>query len=68
MMNYEKDFSQKGEIKNTTWFAQFNSQIKSHKRLDKSQNSFFRGKHKGQNSFAYLKNKRTYLDKTNILH
>ena len=68
MMNYEKDFSQKGEIKNTLWFAQFNSQIKSHKRLDKPLNSFCRGKYKGQNSFTYLKKKRTYLDKTNILH
>ena len=57
MMNYEKYFSQKGEIKNTLWFAQFNSQIKSHKRLEKPQTSFWRGKHKGQNSFTYLKKK-----------
>ena len=53
----KKTSREKGEIKYTLRFAQSNSQIKSHKtkRLGKSVNSAFRGKRKGQNSFAYLK-------------
>ena len=59
---------EKGEIKGTLGFAQSNSQIKSDERLIKSLNSAFRGKHKEPNSFSYLKNKGTYLDRTKILY
>ena len=65
---YEKDFSQKGEIKGTLGFAQSNCQINSDERLIKSLNSAFRGKHKDQNSFTYLKKKGIYLDRTKILY
>ena len=64
----KKTSHKKGEIKGTLGFAQSNSQIKSDERLIKSLNSAFRGKHKDQNSFTYLKNKGTYLDRTKILY
>ena len=64
----KKTSHKKGEIKGTLGFAQSNSQIKSDGRLIKSLNSAFRGKHKDQNSFTYLKNKDTYLDRTKILY
>ena len=65
---YEKDFTRKGEIKGTLGFAQSNTQIKSDERLIKSLNSAFRGKHKDPNSFSYLKNQGTYLDRTKVLY
>ena len=64
----KKTSREKGEIKGTLRFAQFNPQIKSDERLSKSLNSAFRGKHKDQNSFTYLKNNGTYLDGTKILY
>ena len=64
----KKTSRKKGKIKGTLGFAQSNSQIKSDERLIKSLNSAFRGKHKDQNSFTYLKNKGPYLDKTKILY
>ena len=64
----KKAFHKEGEIKDILRFVQSSSQIKSDERFGKSLNSAFRGKHKSQNSFAYLKNKGTYLDRTKVLY
>ena len=64
----KKTSRKKGEIKGTLVFAQSNSQINSDERPIKSLNSAFRGKHKDQNSFTYLKKKGIYLDRTKILY
>ena len=64
----KKTSREKDKIKDALRFSQSSSLVKSDERLGKPLNSAFKGKHKGQNSFAYLKNKRTYLDRTEILY
>ena len=65
---YEKNFSRKRQNKGHFKVCTIQFPNKERWKTWQISNSAFRRKHKGQNLFAYLKNKGTYLDRTKALY